>query len=129
VDSIAKFKNELRKRKDISQVPTHYEIGPRKVNIILTQLRCFANMDKRLFFELLVELSHRDTWVHYYFVYHKTFVITSVFFFLPMIPSLTLYKYSLDPSLRNVDSIAKFKTELRKRKDISQVPTHYEIGP
>jgi hypothetical protein len=43
-------------------------------------------MDKRLFFELLVELNHGDTWVHYYFVYHKTFVIISVFFFLPMIP-------------------------------------------
>jgi hypothetical protein len=26
-----------------------------------------------------------------------------------------------------VDSIAKFKAELRKRKDISQVPKHYEI--
>jgi hypothetical protein len=36
---------------------------------------------------------------------------------------------SLDPSLRNVDSIAKFKAELRKRKEISQVPKHYEIGP
>jgi hypothetical protein len=34
VDSIAKFKTELRKRKDISQVPKHYEIGPRKINII-----------------------------------------------------------------------------------------------
>jgi hypothetical protein len=33
-----------------------------------------------------------------------------------------------DLSLRNVDSIAKFKAELRKRKDISQVPKHYEIG-
>jgi hypothetical protein len=43
VDSIAKFKVELRKRKDISQVPKHYEIGPRKLNIILTQLRCFAS--------------------------------------------------------------------------------------
>ena len=43
VDSIAKFKAELRKRKDISQVPKHYEIGPRKRNIILTQLRCFAS--------------------------------------------------------------------------------------
>ena len=35
---------------------------------------------------------------------------------------------SLDPSFRNVDSIAKYKAELRKRKDISQVPKHYEIG-
>ena len=43
VDSIAKFKTELRKQKDISQVPTHYEIVPRKLNIILTQLRCFAS--------------------------------------------------------------------------------------
>jgi hypothetical protein len=34
VDSIAKFKTELRKRK---------VIGPRKLNIILTQLRCFAS--------------------------------------------------------------------------------------
>jgi hypothetical protein len=32
-------------------------------------------MDKRLYFELMVELSHKDTWVHYYFVYYKTFVI------------------------------------------------------
>ena len=43
VDSIAKIKTELRKRKDISQVPKHYEIGPRKINIIFTQLRCFAS--------------------------------------------------------------------------------------
>ena len=43
MDSIAKFKAELRKRKNISQVPKHYEIGPRKLNIILTQLRCFAS--------------------------------------------------------------------------------------
>jgi hypothetical protein len=43
VDSIAKFKPELRKRKDISQVPKHYEIGPRKLHIILTKLRCFAS--------------------------------------------------------------------------------------
>jgi hypothetical protein len=28
-----------------------------------------------------------------------------------------------------VESIAKFKTELRKQKDIRQVPKHYEIGP
>ena len=28
---------------DISQVHKHYEIGPRNLNIILTQLRCFAS--------------------------------------------------------------------------------------
>jgi hypothetical protein len=31
-------------------------------------------MDKRLYFESLEELSHKDTWVHYYFEYYKTFV-------------------------------------------------------
>ena len=41
--SIAKFKTELRKQKDIRQVPKHFEIGPRKLNIALTQLRCFAS--------------------------------------------------------------------------------------
>jgi hypothetical protein len=30
----------------------------------------------------MVELSHKDTWVHYYFVCYKTFVIFSFFFFL-----------------------------------------------
>ena len=43
MESIAKFKTELRKQKDIRQVPKHYEIGPRKLNIALTQLRCFAS--------------------------------------------------------------------------------------
>ena len=43
------------------------------------------------------------------------------------IPSAIRQWNSLDPSLRNKDSIAKFKTELRKRKDISQVPKHDEI--
>jgi len=47
---LAKFKTELRKQKDISQVPKHYEIGPRKLNIALTQLRCFATfLDYDLF--------------------------------------------------------------------------------
>ena len=47
MDSIAEFKTELRKRKDISQVPTHYEIGPRKLNIILYYicLASFLNYD------------------------------------------------------------------------------------
>jgi hypothetical protein len=36
-------------------------------------------MDKRLYFELMVELSHKDTWVHYYFVCYKTFVIFSLY--------------------------------------------------
>jgi hypothetical protein len=46
VKYIAKFKTELiiRKQKDIRQIPKHYEIGPRKLNIALTQLRCFASL-------------------------------------------------------------------------------------
>jgi hypothetical protein len=46
-----------------------------------------------------------------------------------LIPSIIRQWNSLDQSLRNVDSIAKFKAELRKLKDINQVPKHYEIGP
>jgi hypothetical protein len=42
VEYISKFKTELRKQKDIRQVPKHYETGHRKLNIALTQLRCFA---------------------------------------------------------------------------------------
>ena len=34
MESITKFKTELRKQKDIRQVPKHFEIGPRKLNII-----------------------------------------------------------------------------------------------
>ena len=40
------------------------------------------------------------------------------------IPSTIRQWNSLGPSLRNVDYISKFKAELRKRKDISQVPKH-----
>ena len=43
MESIAKFKTKLRKQKDIRQVPKHFEIGPRKLNIALTQLRRFAS--------------------------------------------------------------------------------------
>jgi hypothetical protein len=43
LEYIAKFKTELRKQKDNRQVPKHFEIGPRKPNIALIQLRCFAS--------------------------------------------------------------------------------------
>jgi hypothetical protein len=36
---------------------------------------------------------------------------------------------TIEEEMINMDSIAKFKTELQKWKDISQAPTHYEIGP
>jgi hypothetical protein len=39
-----------------------------------------------------------------------------------MTPSTIRQWNSLNPSLRNMESIAKFKTELRKQKDIRQVP-------
>ena len=45
LDSVTKFKNALR-RKDVSnieKVPRHYFYGPRKLNVILTQLRCSAS--------------------------------------------------------------------------------------
>ena len=56
VDFIAKFQTELRKRKDMSQVPKHYEIGPRKLNIILTQLRCFASFLNYDLFQVNIDL-------------------------------------------------------------------------
>ena len=44
VECIAKFKIKLRKQKEIRQeIPKHYENGPRKLNIAITQLRCFAS--------------------------------------------------------------------------------------
>jgi hypothetical protein len=43
MESIAKLKTVLRNQKDSRQVPKHFEIGPRKLNIALTQLRCFAS--------------------------------------------------------------------------------------
>ena len=45
------------------------------------------------------------------------------------IPSTIRQGNSLNPSLRNMESIVKFKTELRKQKDNRQVPKHFEIGP
>ena len=61
MDSIAKFKAELRKRKDISQVPKHYEFGPRKRNIILTKLRCFTSFLNYDLFQVNIvsDLSYR----------------------------------------------------------------------
>jgi len=58
---LAKFATELRKQNNISQVPKHYEIGPRKLNIALTQLRCFASfLNYDLFQENIVsDLSYR----------------------------------------------------------------------
>jgi hypothetical protein len=74
VDSIAKFKAELRKPKDISQVPKHYEIGPRKLNIILTQLRCFALFFNYDLFQVNIVLdpscrcgANREDSYHFFF--------------------------------------------------------------
>ena len=44
VDALEKFKSELKKIDETENhaVPKHYFYGPRKLNIILTQLRCSA---------------------------------------------------------------------------------------
>ena len=44
-DSVSSFKTELKKLDHLNAkpVPTHYFYGPRKLNIILTQLRCSAS--------------------------------------------------------------------------------------
>ena len=42
-DSISKFKNELKNRISVDPVPKHFAYGPRKLNIVLTQIRCQAS--------------------------------------------------------------------------------------
>jgi hypothetical protein len=65
-------------------------------------------MDKRLYFELLVELSNKDT-------SKDTLICLKQWKSLNVLP--------------NVDYIVKFKTELRKQKDINQFLKCYEIWP
>jgi hypothetical protein len=62
-------KTELRKRKDISQVPKHYEIGPWKLNIILTQLRCFVSFSNYDLFQVNIvsDPSCREDSYHFFF--------------------------------------------------------------
>lgn len=44
LDTITKFKNALRLNSDYpKQLPKHFSYGPRKLNIILTQIRCSAS--------------------------------------------------------------------------------------
>ena len=43
VDSISKFKKELKNDSLLCKIETFYLYGPRKLNIILTQLRCSAS--------------------------------------------------------------------------------------
>ena len=42
-DTLAKFKSELRNTVTVNKPPLHYSYGPRKLNILLTQLRCSAS--------------------------------------------------------------------------------------
>jgi hypothetical protein len=58
-------------------------------------------MDTRLYFESLEELSQKDTWVHYYFEYYKTFVIFSFFFFLSMIRQVPKH-FEIGPRKLNI---------------------------
>jgi hypothetical protein len=60
-------------------------------------------MNKRLYFELMVELSHKDTWVHYYFVYYKTFVIFSFFEIGPRKRNIILTQLRCFASFLNYD--------------------------
>ena len=53
------------------------------VLIIILALICLSEMAPGI-----DDGSHTDKRVHYYFVFYKTFVIFSFFFFLSMIPSL-----------------------------------------
>jgi hypothetical protein len=51
VDTLSKFKSELKKIDETENhaVPKHYFYGPRKLNIILTQLSIFyCGGDKRI---------------------------------------------------------------------------------
>ena len=41
--NISKFKKEIRKENNKESIPHHYIYGPRKLNIIITQLRCSAS--------------------------------------------------------------------------------------
>ena len=43
IDSISKFKKELKNDSLVCKIETFYLYGPRKLNIILTQLRCSAS--------------------------------------------------------------------------------------
>ena len=48
VDSISKFKSQLKMHSTVRKTPSHFLYGPRKLNIILTQFRCsssFLNFD------------------------------------------------------------------------------------
>jgi len=65
MEYIAKFKTELRKQKDNRQVPKHFEIGSRKLNIALTQLRCFASFLNYDFYQVnIVSDSSRKTQIY-----------------------------------------------------------------
>ena len=95
------YRNYLIDKKDSYPIPRPPSWDDRNCSYGHQLYPCDYAIDKRLYFELLVELRHKDTWVYYYFVYryYKTFVMFSFFFFLPMIPSLTLYKLKLNQQI------------------------------
>lgn len=74
VDSISKFKNELKNKVDTCKVPYYYGTGQRKLNIILTQLRCYASFLNYDLFRVNIISSpvcscgaHREDSYHFFF--------------------------------------------------------------
>jgi hypothetical protein len=66
VDTLSKFKSELKKidESENHPVPKHYFYGPRKLNIILTQLRrtaSFLNTNRR---KNKIKMDSNDVHVH-----------------------------------------------------------------
>jgi hypothetical protein len=57
VDTLSKFKSELKKIDEIVNhaVPKHYFYGPRKLNIILTQLRRSASLLNYDLFRVIIK--------------------------------------------------------------------------
>jgi hypothetical protein len=95
MESIANFKTELRKQKDIRQVPKHYEIGPRKLKIALTQLRCFASFLNYDLFQLnivsdpscLCGANREDSYYFFFDCSHYAYMRYTLFHNLSWLPN------------------------------------------
>jgi hypothetical protein len=122
-----------------------YWIG---LNIILTQLRCFVSFSNYDLFQINIvsDPSCREDSYHFFFdcsyytnmkhtlfhnLYKTTRNLSDLFIYSNMcskIVSFCSFESIGLPLVKSLRSIAQ-SSELRKRKDISQVPKHYEIGP
>jgi hypothetical protein len=121
MESIAKFKTELRKPKEIRQVPKHFEIGPRKLNIALTQLRCFASFLNYDLFQVNIVSdpscrcgTNREDSYHFFFDYsHYANIRYKLFHNLSWLPNDCAIDFKLltsgNPILSNEQSEIIFK--------------------